>query len=50
MVFYCEGGEALAWVARRGGGCPVPGDIPGQAGWGSEHPVVAVASLFIAEE
>jgi len=22
-------------VARSGGGCPVPGDIQGQAGWGS---------------
>ena len=32
-VFYDQGGEALAQVAQRGGGCPVPGDIQGQAGW-----------------
>ena len=25
----------LEQVARRGGGCPVPGDIQGQAGLGS---------------
>ena len=25
----------------RGGGCPVPGDIQGQAGWGSVQPDVA---------
>jgi len=24
------------------GGCPVPGDIQGQTGWGSEQPDVAV--------
>ena len=34
-VFYCKSGEAL--VAQRGGGCPIPGDTEGQAGWGSEH-------------
>ena len=30
--FYTESGEALAQVVQRGGGCPVPGDIQGQAG------------------
>ena len=29
---YTKGGEALAQVAQRGGGCPIPGDTPGQAG------------------
>jgi len=33
-----EGGEALAQVAQRGGRCPIPGNIPSQAGWGSEQP------------
>ena len=33
---YNEGSEALAQIAQRGGGCPVPGDIHGQAGWDSE--------------
>ena len=36
-VFYKKGGEALAQVAQRGDGCPVPGDSQGQAGRGSEH-------------
>ena len=32
-----EGGKTLAQVAQRGGGCPIPADIPGQAGCGSGH-------------
>ena len=36
--FYDEGGRTLAWVAQRGGRCPIPGNIPGQAGRGSEQP------------
>ena len=34
--------ETLAQVTQRGGGCPIPGDTQGEAGWGSEHPDVAV--------
>ena len=37
-MFYDEGGGTLAQVAQRGGGCPIPGNIPGQAGRGSEQP------------
>jgi len=37
-IFYTEGGEALAQVAQRGGRCPIPGNIPGQVGRGSEQP------------
>ena len=40
--FFNKSNEALAQVAQRGGGCLVPGDIQGQAGWGSEQPDVAV--------
>ena len=36
-MFYNEGGEELAQVAQRGGRCPIPGHIPGQAGRGSEQ-------------
>jgi len=36
--FYNEGGETLAQVAQRGGRWPIPGNIPGQVGWGSELP------------
>jgi len=28
----------VAQAAQRGGGCPVPGDIQGQAGQSSEQP------------
>jgi len=41
-VFYSEGGEALEQVGQRCGGCPVPGDVQGQAGSGSEQPDIAV--------
>ena len=37
-IFYTEGGETLARVAQRGCRCPIPGNIPGQIGRGSEHP------------
>ena len=36
-VFYNKGVEALEQVAPRGGGCPILGDIQGQAGQGSEQ-------------
>ena len=36
-VFYSKGGKAVAQVAQKGGGCPIPGDTQGQAGWGSEY-------------
>jgi len=29
-------------VSQRDGGCPIPGDIQGQAGWGSGHPDLPV--------
>jgi len=35
---YIEGGETLAKVAHRGGRCPIPGNIPGQIGRGSQPP------------
>jgi len=37
-LFYSEGGETLAQVAQRVGRCPIPGNIQGQVGWGSEQP------------
>ena len=37
-MLYTEGGEALAQVAQRGDICPIPGNIPGQAGRGSDWP------------
>ncbi|KAK4825069.1 hypothetical protein QYF61_023073 [Mycteria americana] len=39
-MFYAAGGETLAQVAPRGGRCPVPGNIPGQVGRGSEQPAL----------
>jgi len=32
------GGETLAQVAQRDGNCPLPGNIQGQDGRGSEQP------------
>ena len=40
--FYDKGGEALAQVAQRFGGCPIPGYFQGKAGLGSEHPDLTV--------
>jgi len=37
FAFYSKGGDALAQVAQRGGGSPIPEDIQGQTGQGSEH-------------
>ena len=37
MVSTNKGGEALEQVAQRGGKCPIPGNIQGQAGRGSEQ-------------
>ena len=33
-----EGGETLEQVAQRNCGCPLPGSVQGQVGWGSEQP------------
>jgi len=32
------GDEALAQVTQRSCGCPLPGSVQGQVGWGSEQP------------
>ena len=37
-IFYSEGGETVGEVAQRNGRCPIPGNIPGQHGRGSEQP------------
>ena len=44
MYFYGKGGEALEQVAQRYRGCPIPGDIQGQAGQGSEQPGLVVGN------
>jgi len=36
--FYHEGAETLEEIAQRGSGGPIPGNIPGQVGQGSEQP------------
>ena len=46
-VFYSKGSEALAQVAQRGGGCPIPGDSQGQAGGALSTLIELQASLFI---
>jgi len=42
LVLYSKSSEALEQVAQRRGGCPIPGDIQGQVGWGSEQPDPAI--------
>jgi len=37
-ILCYEGGEALAQVTQRSWGCPLPGSVEGQVGWGFEHP------------
>lgn len=36
-MFYNEGGEAPEQVAQRDNRCPMPGNIEGQVGQGSEQ-------------
>jgi len=33
-----DSGEVLAQAAQRGCGCPVPGGVQGQVGWGPGQP------------
>jgi len=37
-IFCNEGGETLEQIAQRGSGGPIPGNVQGQAGQGSEQP------------
>jgi len=37
-------------LAQRDGGCPIPGNIQGQDGWGSELQMELWVSLFTAGE
>ena len=40
-ILYCEGGETLEQVAQRSCGCPIPGSVQSQVGWGFEQPDLA---------
>ena len=46
--YYNQGSDAVAQVTQRGGGCPIPGDIQGQPGRGSEHLIYLQMFLFTA--
>ena len=37
-VLYYESGKELEQAAQRGCGCPVPGGVQGQVGWGPRQP------------
>lgn len=39
--FLLWGGEALEQDAQRDCGCPVPGSVQGEVGWGFEQPDLA---------
>ena len=42
--FHTESSDTLEQVAQGGCGCPVPGDIQGQAGCGSGQPGLVVGN------
>ena len=46
--FYGKGGATLDQVAQRGGRCPIPGNVQGQVGRGSEQPGLVEAALLTA--
>jgi len=37
-VLYRGSGEVLEQAAQRGCGCPIPGGVQGQVGWGPGQP------------
>jgi len=37
-VLHCESGKVLEQAAQIGCGCPIPGDVQGQVGWGPGQP------------
>lgn len=41
-VLFYESGEVLAQAAQRGCGCPIPGGVQGQVGWGPGQPGLAL--------
>ena len=47
-IFYNEGGETLAQVAQRGGGCSTPGNIQDLVGRSLSNLVQLKMSLLIA--
>ncbi|KAK4832276.1 LOW QUALITY PROTEIN: hypothetical protein QYF61_021675 [Mycteria americana] len=48
--FYNEGGEALEQFAQRGSGGPIPGNIQGWVGWGSEQPYLKGIHSILLEK
>ena len=36
-ILHCEGSEAPEQVAQRSCGCPIPGSVQGEVGWGFEQ-------------
>ena len=43
-VLYRESGEVLELAAQRGCGCPVPGGVQGQVGWGPGQPGLVLSA------
>jgi len=41
-ILHHEGGEALAQVAQRSRGCPLPGSVQGQVVWDFEQRKVSL--------
>ena len=48
VFLYYESGEVLEQAAHRGCGCPVPGGVQGQAGWGPGQPGLVLMRRLVA--
>ncbi|KAK4830959.1 hypothetical protein QYF61_014418 [Mycteria americana] len=48
QCLHYESGEALEQVAQRSHGCPIPGSVQGQVGWGFEQPGLVEGALTMA--
>jgi len=46
-ILYSKGGEALAQAAQRSCGCPIPGGVLSQVGWGPGQPELVGRQPFL---
>ena len=44
-ILYRKSGEVLEQAAQRGCGCPIPGGVQGQIGWGPGQPGLALGGM-----
>jgi len=49
-IFYSEVGEAVKQVAQKDCGCPIPGGVQDQVGWGPGQPHLMSANPIHGQE